>query len=367
MTIKLWERHSPSHAPHTTISPERTVGQVSNIERVCRWVIEYPLTTSQRILHLTMPQTDDWSFSPEKHARDIDMDKDIFRYTTFSAAAAPLSPRGCPIPSVTVVIQPPWILSPQDLVAFVGCGALPPYNPHGAGRDYTCSQRLWSKIWDVCFLERSHWFVVTTYFGWVFGAFSKGWTRAFVSPIFKSDEQDPTVEEVLVYWLASAVGVDGGWTIPEVPEPVHTIGLEVVNSIPPPLTRRPPLVPSISDWSGEGGAHMSDTSSAIDAEEVDSMLMDLQDEGDCGSLSGVPNNPIVREKYSHDSVGSVEGIQHWINHVDPTGVPAERPPSPSPSQSSVSTVREYTWNSSREGDWLSVDVRERRYDYVCSG
>ncbi|KAL6308989.1 hypothetical protein BKA93DRAFT_859648 [Sparassis latifolia] len=211
-------------APYYNI-PERTVGQVSNIERR---VIEYPLTTSQRILHLTMPQTDDWSFSPEKHARDIDMDKDIFRYTTFSAAAAPLSPRGCPIPSVTVVIQPPWILSPQDLVTFVGCGAvrfnhrggiqadcslqLPPYNPHGAGRDYTCSQRLWSKkIWDVCFRERSRWFVVTSYSGWVFGAFSKGWTRAFVSPIFKSDEQDPTVEEVLVYWLASAVGVDGGW------------------------------------------------------------------------------------------------------------------------------------------------------------
>ncbi|GBE88504.1 hypothetical protein SCP_1303200 [Sparassis crispa] len=141
-------------APYYNI-PERTVGQVSNIERVCRWVMEYPLTTSQRILHLTMPQTDDWSFSPEKHARDIDMDKDIFRYTTFSAAAAPLSPRGCPIPSVTVVIQPPWILSPQDLVAFVGCGALPPYNPHGAGRDYTCSQRLWSMIWDVCLLRRA--------------------------------------------------------------------------------------------------------------------------------------------------------------------------------------------------------------------
>ena len=158
--------------------------------------------------------------------------------------------------------------------------------------------------------------------------------------------------------------------------------MEVANSIPPPLTRRPPFAPSISDWSGEGGgeqrlpaidtkltkdglaAHMSDTSSAIHAEEVDSTLMDLQDKGDCGSLSGVPNNPIVREKHSHDSVDSVEGIQHWINHVDPTGVPAERPPSPSPSQSSVSTVREYTWNSSREGDWLSVDVRERRYDYV---
>ncbi|KAL6298856.1 hypothetical protein BKA93DRAFT_743354 [Sparassis latifolia] len=226
-------------APHYNI-PRHVGGQVSNIERVCRWVVEYPLTTSQRILHLTMPQTDDWSFSPEKHARDIDMDKDIFRYTTFSAAAAPLPPRGCAIPSVTVVIQPPWILSPQDLVAFVACGALPPYNPNGPVKDYTCSQRLWSKkIWDVCFRERSRWFVVTSYSGWVFGAFSKGWTRAFVSPIFKSDDQDPTVEEILVFWLASAVGVDGGWTIPEVSDEPEYVGVEIpclVRDILPPVS-----------------------------------------------------------------------------------------------------------------------------------
>ncbi|KAL6308990.1 hypothetical protein BKA93DRAFT_724538 [Sparassis latifolia] len=230
-------------APYYNI-PKRAVGQVSDVELICCWVIEYPLKTAQRILHLTMPQTDDWCFSLKKwHASAVDIDNDIIRYTTFSASAAPPSTQGYPKPSVTVITQPPWILSPKDLIAFVRCSAcslqLPPHSPNSERKDYTCCERLWSKIWDVCFLERSHWFVVTTYFGWVFGAFSKGWTRAFVSPIFKSDEQDPTVEEVLVYWLASAVGVDGGWTIPEVSDEPEYVAVEIpclVRDILPPVS-----------------------------------------------------------------------------------------------------------------------------------
>ena len=34
--------------------------------------------------------------------------------------------------------------------------------------------RTWAKIYDVCSHNKSRWFVFTTYWGWMFGAFSQG-------------------------------------------------------------------------------------------------------------------------------------------------------------------------------------------------
>ena len=75
---------------------------------------------------------------------------------------------------------------------------------------------------------------MTTYWGWVFGAFSEGtrvytsvndehiltayaeYTRAWVSEIVTWDSAKPTVLEYLFYWFASATNQRGGWTIPQV-------------------------------------------------------------------------------------------------------------------------------------------------------
>ncbi len=43
---------------------------------------------------------------------------------------------------------------------------------------YRSVHRLWGKVYDICSRNRSHHFVVTTYWGWVFGAFSAGTVAA---------------------------------------------------------------------------------------------------------------------------------------------------------------------------------------------
>lgn len=35
-------------------------------------------------------------------------------------------------------------------------------------------ERLWAKVYDGCTQNHAHFFVITTYREWVFGAFSKG-------------------------------------------------------------------------------------------------------------------------------------------------------------------------------------------------
>jgi len=43
-----------------------------------------------------------------------------------------------------------------------------------------------------------------------------GWTRGFVSPLFKWNDQLPTVLQALTYWIASAMDLPGAWVMPEV-------------------------------------------------------------------------------------------------------------------------------------------------------
>jgi hypothetical protein len=39
---------------------------------------------------------------------------------------------------------------------------------------------------------------------------------AFVSSVYEYDSRSPTIVECLLFWLASAMGLPGGWKIPEV-------------------------------------------------------------------------------------------------------------------------------------------------------
>lgn len=45
--------------------------------------------------------------------------------------------------------------------------------------------------------------------------FSPGWTAAVVSPLYRHDSYDPTVLELLLFWMISAMGSDGGWIAPK--------------------------------------------------------------------------------------------------------------------------------------------------------
>ena len=39
---------------------------------------------------------------------------------------------------------------------------------------------------------------------------------SFVSSLYDFDSHSPTIVECLLFWLASAMGLPGGWKIPEV-------------------------------------------------------------------------------------------------------------------------------------------------------
>lgn len=41
------------------------------------------------------------------------------------------------------------------------------------------------------------------------------WTSVFVSPLYRHDSCSPTVMEVMVFWVISAMGGEGGWVPPE--------------------------------------------------------------------------------------------------------------------------------------------------------
>lgn len=78
-----------------------------------RWVIEYPLATVQRIMHVAFPETTEWGFSEPFD----DVDDHFFRGMTWH-----LVDNGILVEStVAVLVQPPWIVSYQDLEHFVSC------------------------------------------------------------------------------------------------------------------------------------------------------------------------------------------------------------------------------------------------------
>ncbi|KAJ3543369.1 hypothetical protein NM688_g5862 [Phlebia brevispora] len=186
--------------------PPKVLGQPSDLNRITKWVYDYPLATVQRIMHLTFGQTRQWEFSEPVSDIDHHLVKTItWDYIIQDGMAAESS--------LVVIVQPPWIASAKDLESFVKCDKLPPLD---ATKDHNSpfnefennSQRLWAKIWDICSRRRCHHWVLTTYWGWVFGVFSPGRAYAQVCPIRAFDDTEPTVMEHLLYWVALSMDLN---------------------------------------------------------------------------------------------------------------------------------------------------------------
>ncbi|KZT68991.1 hypothetical protein DAEQUDRAFT_670205 [Daedalea quercina L-15889] len=185
----------------------------ANLEQLCRWISQFPLDSAQAVMHNVFPQTEDWSFSSIR----ADVDEDIFQSYIWSPTATTANAMGGP-GSVTVFVQPPWILSQKDLESFAYCDIIECMNEDDRAYAYVSKERLWAKVWDECQRNGSHYFVLTSYYGWVFGVFTAGWTIGLVTDIIRGDQTNPTALESLVYWLISAMGLEGGWEVPEVSE-----------------------------------------------------------------------------------------------------------------------------------------------------
>ncbi|OCH95517.1 hypothetical protein OBBRIDRAFT_720196 [Obba rivulosa] len=203
----------------------QNLGRVVDVESTHKWVKYYPLQTLQRAVHLAFPESADYRFTD---FRGPDLDEDIMRWSTWTCHN---SPSAYNTPAV-VFVQPPWILSLADFESFIRCPSV--YSFKGT---FASDERLWAKIWDVCFQRKSCFFIVTTYWGWVLGAFSKAWSNGFVTRIHDFSESQPTILESLLYWIASAMGIEGSWQVPEVSNEPAFIQIEspcLVRDIMPP-------------------------------------------------------------------------------------------------------------------------------------
>lgn len=78
---------------------------------VLRWVEDLPLATVQRVIHMIYPETEAFEFHSKMQSH---YDIYLLRHITWGLAEGDRN-------FVTVIVQPPWILSPRDLELFVRC------------------------------------------------------------------------------------------------------------------------------------------------------------------------------------------------------------------------------------------------------
>ncbi|KAJ7343511.1 hypothetical protein DFH08DRAFT_229263 [Mycena albidolilacea] len=213
------ERLTVPHPPIFNI-PFHNERRPTDIMRLSHWIDNLPLMTVQRAMHLLYPATRPWAFFL---CDDNDNDRKIFQYFMWSlppSEEAMTQEKLAQIgrKSVVIAFQPPWILSERDIYEFSQCRSFPPFRVPGNAypTNLESKERLWGKIWDACVLRNTPWFVLTSYNHWVFGAFSQGWTAAFVTPVYTFDAISPSIMEWLMFWVASAMRLKGWRPIPKV-------------------------------------------------------------------------------------------------------------------------------------------------------
>jgi hypothetical protein len=80
---------------------------------------------------------------------------------------------------------------------------------------------------DACAARGCHFFVLTNWTNWVFGAFTPGRSRAFLCATIEWHGAGPTVLEALLYWIASGMRDARAYTPPQVgPPDAHLLRTE---------------------------------------------------------------------------------------------------------------------------------------------
>ncbi|KAI0721676.1 hypothetical protein C8T65DRAFT_630848 [Cerioporus squamosus] len=304
----------------------------NKLQNIVAWVNSFPLGTIHRIMQLVYPAALSYDLTVEQ-----DFDGALIQWIKWAPDEDTITEsRDLAQPPMTVFVQAPWVLSEKDLEVF----AKTPVFPKGSlsAVHYRSVHRLWGKIYDVCSRNRSHYFVVTTYWGWVFGAFSAEYTRAWVSEVIPSSSQDPTILQCLFYWFASALGHPNRWRIPMVPEPLQDdhAGLDLPQEqyTVPSLFVAPP--PSESEWTARSGAR-SHTPSGITSDDDGDTVMDV--------LAADRENEPRRIPMGRSN----QGVAEWQGKL--------RAPSPAPSEASTatsfaSTVWDYAETTRSGGSWM---------------
>lgn len=121
---------------------------------------------------------------------------------------------------LVTVTMPMWCFANKDMLDF--CSKQEFVNPASLAKEglenVSASTRLWARLHDYCFCHDAHYFVITTYNQWIFGAFSAHWTTGFATQPMKFDAANPNVVQTLLFWMHSSYGHPKGYKITKVSE-----------------------------------------------------------------------------------------------------------------------------------------------------
>ncbi|CAE7202335.1 unnamed protein product [Rhizoctonia solani] len=228
MNVPTWDLRVPEFDPVTRsmttmaggrqfITPPNYLPFPEGVQGIREWVYHLPLRTAERVMALVNRNFDSWCL-------DINQASHQFSHLYASCTWGPRLDRAIPgsaltsrrvMPNLLFVVQSPWLLNPTDFKMFCERSMYRHYakkdpktgKVKSTELDYV--DKLWATIYDDCVRGGTHYFVLTTYNEWAFGAFSRGWTTAWVTPPKPYNAGCPTVPgptilQSILFWMHSA-------------------------------------------------------------------------------------------------------------------------------------------------------------------
>lgn len=112
--------------------PQMCLQHPANIREVAPWVVALPLQTMTRALHMAFPSTRCWDVT---YVDGDKLDAALWNTLVWRKTPPPPDPEKLWLPvdpyglcSVVFVVQPPWILTPQDFKSFMACSSVRPWS-----------------------------------------------------------------------------------------------------------------------------------------------------------------------------------------------------------------------------------------------
>ncbi|KAF8610402.1 hypothetical protein BDV93DRAFT_517527 [Ceratobasidium sp. AG-I] len=227
MSVPTWDLRVPDFDPKSRSIVTMAAGPQfiiapnhlplpEGIQGVREWVYHLPLRTAERVMKLVNEESQDWLLDVNQTSNQLS-----HLYTTCAWGSRSRHPE----PQVNApskikthllfVIQSPWLLSPADFKLFCERSMYRHYakkNPKTGKVEVTqldYVDKLWATIYDDCVRGDTHYFVLTTYNEWAFGAFSRGWTTAWITPpkpynAGSPSVPGPTILQSILFWMHSA-------------------------------------------------------------------------------------------------------------------------------------------------------------------
>ncbi|KAG8729541.1 hypothetical protein FRC12_020897, partial [Ceratobasidium sp. 428] len=273
MRVPTWDLQVPDFDPKSRslvtmaagpqfMIPPNHLPIPEGIQGVREWVYHLPLRTAERIMKLINNNSHDWVLDINQTTNQLS-----HMYTTcawglrsHSVHSEPTSAPSRITAHLLFVIQSPWLLSSTDFKVFCERSM---YRHHAikdpkTGKvevtqlDYV--DKLWATIYDDCVRGNTHYFVLTTYNEWAFGAFSRGWTTAWITPPKPYDAGSatapgPTILQSLLFWMHSAQQfsfAERGITNGE-----HARDIQMEDTLPTPVSASRETSPTELDFASE--------------------------------------------------------------------------------------------------------------------